>query len=493
MQIIIPIILAGGAGTRLWPLSRSHYPKPFIQLESSPFSLFQSTLMRCLDLQQQEVLVKPPVVVVNEQHRFIAAQQAREMSCPLTQILVEPESRNTMAAFSLAVAYCRQHFASATVILMPSDHEVSAADINRDILQLCQSVEANPKTIGLLGKTPQSPSEQFGYLKVMPTKDAPAAGASALLSVSEFVEKPSAKLAQEMLRSEQWLWNLGIYVVNAEGWCALTHAIFPTFAGKIEQLLETAQPAYDFLLFVSEQYSALEATSVDYCVTEHIPALASIGMNVCAINFSGDWQDSGNWSSYSAGWPQDEQGNRILGRHHLQQTQNCIVYSDGPLVVTAGLEDHLIVATQDCVLVSATTDLDRSVIEQMQARQLPEVAQGVKEFRPWGTFEVLADSRGYKVKKLVVNPGASISLQRHQRRSEHWVVVSGEAVLEKEGVSQRLQQNQSAYIAPGELHRLSNQQKTPVELIEVQTGEQIDEDDIERFADDYGRQQSVSE
>ena len=445
------IILAGGVGTRLWPLSRDYYPKQFIQLNGH--SLFQETCERAARLSKPDEIY----IVTNEIHRYLVANQVDELgfSLPDDHILPEPAGKNTLPAIAWAMQRIRRTDPSATAVVFPSDHL-----LGDDALSQIEAAE--PLTRDYLvtfGVRPTSPHTGYGYIK--PGKPLPP-GAIA----DEFREKPDAKTAEEYV-SKGYLWNSGIFLLSV-----------PRFFAE----LKTYQPGI-YAAFSGDNdpdYAQLPVISIDYGLLEH-------SKNVAVVPLETDWSDLGTFRALYDVSPHDEQGN--AGTADYITAQNNYVHAPGKHVGLIGVDNLVVVDTADALLICdhEHTEQVKDLVSRYKKRDDPVTKFHRQVHRPWGSYTVLEDSHGYKIKRVTVKPGQNLSLQLHHHRSEHWVVVSGTAEIELNGEKRLLRQGESTFVKSGMQHRLKNPGVIPLEVIEVQLGEYLEEDDIVRFADDYGR------
>ncbi|WMS87265.1 mannose-1-phosphate guanylyltransferase/mannose-6-phosphate isomerase [Pleionea litopenaei] len=490
MTKIVPIVLAGGRGTRLWPLSRQDYPKPFLQLEADSESLYQSTLKRCQSLAELDSRVVPPVVVANHRHRFLVAQQALELNCKLSALIIEPIERNTAAAFSSAVMWAKEQWGDAQCILLPADHELDdSKQFVLTLLTLVNSLIASSTsvTVGLLGVRASEPSNQFGYMKTQGDHFDNPINQSGTRSVISFIEKPPLERAETLVKEEGWFWNSGVYACSTEHWASILNSIDSHFKALIESAVQNAAQDLEFLRLPVDDYKKVKNISVDYFVMEKVDELSQMNVECRMLELNCEWQDSGTWLNYSHQWPVDDLGNRVHGPVENIESRNNVVYSDEALVVTHGIKNQLIVVTQDCVYVGDKLGLDKTTFKQFAQKEHSQLLHHRRQFRPWGYFEVIATGTHFQVKRLSINAHSRLSLQSHQHRSEHWILVSGVASVIRGDEEFQLNTNESTFIPCGVVHRLSNPSNEILELIEVQTGQIIDEDDIMRFNDDFGR------
>ena len=469
---VIPVVLCGGVGTRLWPLSRSAYPKQFLPLVGR-HTMLQQTVLRLAGLAG----LQPPLLVCNHAHRFLAAEQMRAMDVEPAAILLEPAGRNTAPA--VAVASLQAMGADgddALLLVLAADHTVADADAFRATIG-----QAVPAALGgrlvTFGVTPTAPETGYGYVEADPGSDG-----FGLHPVRRFVEKPSLEKAQAFLGQGSFLWNSGIFLFRAGVMVQELERWAPEVLEAARTSLQQAHTDLDFLRLEPQAFCRCPQVSIDVAVMEHT-RLGSVAP------LTAGWSDVGNWSTLWRQGEHDQQGNTVCGRVLHEETRNCYLRSEHRLVVGLGLEDLVVVETDDAVLVARRdrTQAVKQVVERLQAAGAREIQANRRTHRPWGHYDTGVEGERWQVKKIHVKPGCSLSLQMHHHRAEHWVVVQGTASVEREGDTLLLSENQSAYIPLGCRHRLGNPGRIPLELIEVQSGPYLGEDDIVRFEDHYGR------
>ncbi|MDF3415058.1 mannose-1-phosphate guanylyltransferase/mannose-6-phosphate isomerase [Sulfitobacter sp. M57] len=477
---ITPVILCGGSGTRLWPVSRKSFPKQFIDLIGEG-SLFQQSSKRLSASGFAE-----PIVVTNSDFRFIATQQLHDAGITPNAVLIEPEARNTAPALLAAALVVAQKDPAQLMLAAPSDHYITQADV------FCENVRrgvaaAQAGQIVTFGITPNKPETGYGYLEL---GEGEAHGA---LPLKRFVEKPQLAEAQRMLDAGGYLWNAGIFMYAAQTMidAFATHA--PDMLAHVRAAVEAAEPDLGFLRLDPAAWANCEDISVDFAIMEKVS-------NLSVIAHTGDWSDMGGWNAVHLHAEKDADGVALQGRAHAVECKETLLRSESGAVqlVGLGLENIVAVAMPDAVLVanrSCTANLG-DVVKQMRAADVPQADNFPKDHRPWGFFETLILSDGFQVKRIVVNPGAALSLQSHEHRSEHWIVVVGTAKVtvgpDRDNLDVKMvHQNESVYIPLHAIHRMENPGDTPMELIEVQTGSYLGEDDIVRYEDVYSRGQGA--
>ena len=464
---LVPVILAGGTGSRLWPVSRSFLPKQFQRLLGDK-SFLQSTLLRAAG-----VSTAPPIIVCNEQHRFLVAEQCREIGASWEQLILEPEGRNSAPAIALAAWQAVAIEPEAILLVLPSDHLV------KDEAAFARAVEAATSGAaegGLVtfGITPDRPETGYGYIQV-------ADVAGSLQIAESFVEKPDEAKAQEYLESGRYLWNSGMFVLSARSYLDELMRLNPAMGETTRDAMSQAQADLDFLR-PGAAFLESPAESIDYAVMEHTDRA-----QVVPVDFG--WNDIGSWDAIWDESERDEQGNHLQGDVVAVDTTNSYVNAGKRLIGTIGVENLVVVETADAVMVANRDHVQdvKKIVAQLQADERSEHLHHSEVFRPWGSYEGIAEGERYQVKCIKVQPGASLSLQLHHHRSEHWIVVKGAARITINDDVFNLGENESTYIHRGVKHRLENPGKVLLELIEVQVGAYLGEDDIERFDDLYGR------
>lgn len=469
--MIVPIILAGGVGARLWPRSRASFPKQFCQLLGN-YSFFQQAIKRVYGTSQ----VLPPVVVTNDDYFFLCQDQLKDLQIEDAYFLLEPCSRNTAPAVGLAAHHVRKLYGDAvTMLVMPADHYIpDEAAFQQAIKELLPTVEQG--YLGAIGIQPRSASVGYGYIKAGSPIN------SAVSCVECFVEKPDLTTAEAYVASKLYCWNSGIFMFQPSTYLDALSQHASDIATVLEQVYNSADHHDTFLRVDQHQFQLCRSESIDYAVMEH-------ARNIVMLRFESSWSDLGCWSSLAKSAAEDESGNVINGHVIVENTQNCMVDADGRFVAMIGMTDTIVITTDDAVLVSSKSHSQdvKKIVEQLKAQSCDLAIQHKRVYRPWGYYEQLAAGPGFQVKRLVVKPGAKLSLQMHYHRSEHWVVVSGKADIVNGKQQFELLPNQSTYIAKEVKHRLSNKSQAPLHVIEVQSGDYLGEDDIVRFDDVYGR------
>jgi mannose-1-phosphate guanylyltransferase / mannose-6-phosphate isomerase len=477
---ILPVVMAGGSGTRLWPLSRAQHPKQFLVLQGDR-SLFQQAVQRLAALAAADIGVGPTCVVGNEEHRFLVLEQLRELGQRGATLLLEPMGRNTAPAMTLAALHALQGGADPVLVVTPADQTVTDdAAFTAALQQAVRGAAAG--RIVILGVQPDRPETGYGYILAGAGTDA---GGRA---VERFVEKPDLVTAQRYVAAGSYFWNSGMFVVRASVWLAAIEHCRSDIATATRNAWDQRATDASFVRPGRDAFAAIPAESVDYAVMEPVAA-APQGFSLRMVPLSAGWNDLGAWEAVWQVSDKDATGNASRGDTLLRDSRNTLVHATSRLVGVVGMDNVIVVETPDAVLVAdrrcsqdvkkIVADLDRAGrSEQTLHRQV---------HRPWGWYDSIDAGERFQVKRIMVKPGASLSLQMHHHRAEHWVVVSGTAEVTCGNRTILLSENQSTYIPLGETHRLANPGKVPLEIIEVQSGSYLGEDDIVRFEDSYGR------
>ncbi|CAN7605748.1 mannose-1-phosphate guanylyltransferase/mannose-6-phosphate isomerase [Phenylobacterium sp. LjRoot219] len=467
---IFPVILSGGSGSRLWPLSRESFPKQLLPLAGER-TMLQETALRVAD----PARFHPVTVIANAEHRFVIAEQLREIGQGQPTIVLEPVARNTAPAVAAAALIASQQDPDALILVMPADHAVP------DAAGFLAAIDAGvPAAEGgalvLFGIQPDSPATGYGYIR------AGATLTGAAHKVDAFVEKPDLATAEGYLAEGRYSWNSGIFLLPAKSVIAELETHAPAVLAAVRAALHAAQRDMDFLRLDPDAFAQSPSISIDHAVMERTKQAA-----VVASSFA--WSDVGAWSALWRLADRNEDDNVELGDVLTEDTRGSYLRSEGPLIATVGVENLIVVATQDAVLI-AHRDRDQDVktlVERLKASNHNSAVQTRRVYRPWGSYEGVTEGERFQVKRITVNPGHKLSLQKHFHRAEHWVVVNGTAVVHLDGEEKLLGENQSIYIPLGAVHRLGNPGKVPLNLIEVQSGPYLGEDDIVRFEDVYAR------
>lgn len=466
MNDILPVILSGGTGTRLWPLSREAYPKQFLPLVGDR-SMLQETWLRVAPVSS-----RAPIIVANNEHRFIVAEQLLEIGVTPAAILLEPAGRNTAPAIALAALHAVADGSDPILLVLPSDHVVTndAAFQNASKLAAIAAAEGKMATFGIV---PTNPETGYGYIKAVTGEGA--------LQVEAFVEKPDSETAQRYLLSGEYFWNSGMFVFKASTYLQQLKNLQPEILAICEAALAKATRDSDFIRIDPAIFTTCPSDSIDYAVMEKTD-LATV------VPLDAGWNDVGSWSALWAVSTQDNNGNARHGDVIEIDCKNTYAYSQR-LIAMVGLEDVIVVETDDAVMVGHRNHIQKvkNIVSQLKTDGRPHATWHRKVYRPWGAYDSIDSGERFQVKRITVKPGGTLSLQMHHHRAEHWIVVSGTAEVTRGDEVILLTENQSTYIPLGVVHRLRNPGKLPLELIEVQSGSYLGEDDIIRFEDTYGR------
>ncbi len=464
MSNIVPVVMSGGSGTRMWPKSRQEYPKQFLPLFNET-SMLQDTLLRLGGLE-----TRPALVVCNEAHRFLVAEQLQECAIDVEKIVLEPIGRNTAPAITIAALLANPE---DILLVLAADHVITNVKRFHEVVAEGTRVSAEGKlfTFGIVASSAET---GYGYIQSTDPKT--------VAPVRRFVEKPDRPTAEQYLESGEYFWNSGMFMFRAKDFLAELAKFQPKVLKQCELSLAKAVIDLDFLRLDEEQFSECPNISVDYAIMEQtqnaVVAPADIG-----------WSDVGSWSSLWEVSEKDQNGNRYLGDVIGINSNNNLVHSEGRLVALVGVDDVVVVDTDDAVLIAKRDQVQdvKNVVSELKRSERCEHLNHRKVRRPWGSYDSIDSDTGFQVKRITVNPGASLSLQKHHHRAEHWIVVEGTAEVTCGDRVFLVEKNESTYIPLGEKHRLTNPGKIPLKLIEVQSGDYLGEDDIVRYEDNYGR------
>ncbi len=478
---LCPVILAGGGGTRLWPISRAHYPKQFLNLFGEK-SMLQETLTR-LDSMKGDVTVLPSILVCNEAHRFLVSDQAKEINHEIQSIILEPEGRNTAPALTVVTQSLLTTVEDAVVLMMPADHIIADNSGFMDAVETGYRLAEHGYLI-TFGIKPLHAETGYGYIQCGEMLDA----RHDVNQILAFKEKPDEQLAQEYFTSGNYLWNSGIFMMKASVWHREIKRLQPDIYSTCLDAYEKGRTDNEFYRLDKAAFSACRSDSIDYAVMEKISNEKDILSAVVPLDVG--WSDIGAWSAVWELGNQDKHGNVIAGDVIPETTKNSLLKSEHRLLAVLGCDNLVVVETADAVLVANKdkTQEIRQIIGTLEKTQREERLTHRRVYRPWGSYETVDFGKNFQVKKLTVNPGKKLSLQLHHHRSEHWVVVNGTATVTRDDDEFSLRENESAYIPVGIKHRLENATEQPLEIIEVQSGSYLGEDDIVRFKDDFGRE-----
>jgi mannose-1-phosphate guanylyltransferase/mannose-6-phosphate isomerase len=491
---VLPVILCGGSGTRLWPLSRAGFPKQFLALSGNEAktSLFQEAVGRLNQMASPSISLGNTLIVTNEDHRFLVLDQLREMDGVHATLLLESAGRNTAPALTLAALYASESNTDEDddpiLVITPADQTIQNTGAFTKALQNCISVvagDASNKTIAILGITPTAPETGYGYIKRADSK-----GSFAEYTVEQFAEKPNLETAKVYLEVGNYYWNGGMFVLRASTWLAALKEFRPDILGKTQKAWDQkTEDLADGTTFVRPDkalFGSIPSESIDYAVIEKCPGGQ---YEVKMVELTAGWNDLGAWDAVWQVGNKDADGNVTSGDVLLSNSTNSLVHASSRLVSAVGLDNVIVIETADAVLVadrSKSQDV-KHIVNQLEIQRREEKNLHRKVSRPWGWYDSVDEGERFKVKRILVKPGASLSLQMHHHRAEHWIVVNGTAEITNGDKVITLAENQSTYIPQGQTHRLANPGKTPLEIIEVQSGSYLGEDDIVRFEDTYGR------
>ena len=464
-----PVLLSGGVGSRLWPVSREAYPKQFLPLAGDN-SMLVDTLKRLADLSASAA-----VVVCNEEHRFIVAEQLRSLGAADADIVLEPVGRNTAPAVAVAALQALQSDPEAVLLVLPADHLIIDVEAFVAAVQLALPVAAAGRLV-TFGVVPTEPETGYGYIR---KGDSLPGGASA---IDRFVEKPDAETAQTYLASGEYLWNSGMFLLGAQDYLDELEQFAPEMLSACRKALELSGSDLDFVRLDETAFADCPSDSIDYAVMEKTSRGAVVALD-CG------WSDVGAWSALWDVGERDADGNVVLGDVLIDNCHNNYLRSESRLLAATGVDDLVVVDTTDAVLIASRHNVQdvKNLVTALRSQQRSEVTLHARVFRPWGSYESLISSDRFQVKRIVVDPGQKLSLQKHHHRAEHWIVVNGTAEVTCEDKVFVLAEDESTYIPLGHKHRLANPGRIPLELIEVQSGSYLGEDDIVRYEDVYGR------
>lgn len=468
--MLIPVIMAGGSGSRLWPLSRQLNPKQFLCLVDSNLSMLQATIKRLDGLE-----VSWPRLICNEEHRFIAAEQLRQLGLENTNILLEPMGRNTAPAIALAALQACSESDDPVLLVLAADHLIKDVNAFQASIQQALPFALTGKLV-TFGIVPTQPEIGYGYIEKGEVLEANG------FKVSRFVEKPNEETARSYLASGHYLWNSGMFMFRASRYLEELERYRPDILAACRTALAGGEQDMHFTRVGRDAFAACPAESIDYAVMEKTA-------DAVVVPLDAGWSDIGSWAALWEVGNKDDQGNVSQGDVLMEQTHNTFVYSQSRLVSTVGVDNLVIVETKDAILVAHKNQVQdvKKIVDRLKTDSRCESLDHREVYRPWGVYDSIDNGNRYQVKRITVNPGAKLSLQMHHHRAEHWVVVSGTAKVTNGERTYLVTENQSTYIPIGQVHTLENPGVIPLELIEVQSGSYLGEDDIVRFEDLYGR------
>ncbi|HED3054311.1 mannose-1-phosphate guanylyltransferase/mannose-6-phosphate isomerase [Raoultella ornithinolytica] len=470
--MLLPVIMAGGTGSRLWPMSRELYPKQFLRLYGQN-SMLQETITRLSGLDTHE-----PMVICNEEHRFLVAEQLRQLDKLSHNIILEPVGRNTAPAIALAALQATKNGDDPLLLVLAADHIINNVQVFHDAVRIAQKY-ADIGHLVTFGIVPDSPETGYGYIQrgdvLDDTQQAP-------YKVARFVEKPDRTHAEAYLSSGEYYWNSGMFMFRAKKYLSELAKFRPDILEACKESVSSADDGNDFISIPHDIFCACPDESVDYAVMEKTADAVVVGLDA-------DWNDVGSWSALWDVSPKDHHGNVLTGDSWVHNSQNCYINSDGQLVAAIGVENLVIISTKDAVLVM---DKERAqdvkkIVEHLKQNKRSEYKRHREIYRPWGRSDVIVQTSRFNVNRITVKPGGAFSMQMHHHRAEHWVILSGTGQITVNGKQFLLTENQSTFIPIGAEHCLENPGKIPLEILEIQSGTYLGEDDIIRIKDQYGR------
>jgi mannose-1-phosphate guanylyltransferase/mannose-6-phosphate isomerase len=481
--MITPVVLAGGSGTRLWPLSRQLYPKQFMGLVGEK-TLLQSTLLRLSGLEG----VRAPIILCNEEHRFIVAEQLRRIDVTPQAIVLEPVGRNTAPALAVAALMAEKQDKETILLALPADHYIQDPD---GFIETARTGARYAQTGQMVtfGIEPSAPETGYGYIRkgVCLTSEEGAVEQRGpdVWAIDQFVEKPDRETAEQYLQSGQYCWNSGMFMFRADSLLMELQRLAPEIVDACTGAVERGRPDLDFFRLDSNSFQACPSDSIDYAVMEKTSAGVMVAL-------ASNWNDLGSWEALWQAGPKDAHQNVVQGDVCLQDVHNSFIHASGRLVTAVGLDNHVVVETKDAVFVAPRNHVQevKALVDELKKQNRIETVSHKMVYRPWGSYEDVDISERFLVKHITVKPGAKISLQKHLHRAEHWVVVKGTALVSKGDEQFLLKEDESTYIPLGTVHRLENPGKIALELVEVQSGSYLAEDDVIRLDDMYGRHAS---
>jgi mannose-1-phosphate guanylyltransferase/mannose-6-phosphate isomerase len=467
---LIPVILSGGAGTRLWPLSREMYPKQLLAL-TGKHTMLQDTATRLAGIRG----AAPPIIVCNDAHRFTVAEQIRALGLTASAILLEPAGRNTAPAVALAALEAEEIDPEATIVVAPADHVIRDARIFQAAADIAAGLAEDGKLI-TFGIVAHAPETGYGYIRR-------GDGAGPAYPVAEFIEKPPLDVAAQFVASGNYFWNSGMFVFEARRYLAELAEFAPDILKASRSAFDAAKVDLDFVRIDKNEFEKCRSQSIDYAVMEKT-------RDALVLPLDAGWSDVGSWSSLFDALQPDEEGNVLQGDALVYDTHDCYVHSTSRLVAAVGMDDHIIVETKDAILVAPKDRVQdvKELVALLKKAGRSESSAHREVFRPWGSYDSIDNGERFQVKRLSVKPGGILSLQMHHHRAEHWIVVQGTARITCNEKTFLLSENESTYIPIGATHRIENPGKVALHIVEVQSGSYLGEDDIVRFEDTYGRQ-----
>jgi mannose-1-phosphate guanylyltransferase / mannose-6-phosphate isomerase len=474
MTAVFPVILSGGAGTRLWPLSREMYPKQLLAL-TSQYSMLQDTALRLAGIAG----ARPPIVVCNEAHRFTVAEQLRALDMVPSAILLEPVGRNTAPAVALAALKALELEAEATIVVAPADHVIRDARVFQQAAGVAAGLAEDGRLV-TFGVVAHAPETGYGYIRR-------GEGLGPAYPVAQFIEKPPIEIAEQFVASGDYFWNSGMFVFKASKYLNELAAFAPDILEASTAAYRAAKVDLDFMRIDKAAFEACRGESIDYAVMERT-------REAVVLPLDAGWSDVGSWSSLFDALHSDEDGNVLQGDVLVHDTHDCYVHSTSRLVTAVGMDDHIIVETKDAVLVAPKGRVQdvKELVAALRKAGRSESAWHREVYRPWGSYDSIDDGERFQVKRLTLKPGGMLSLQMHHHRAEHWIVVQGTARVTCGDKTFLLSENESTFVPIGATHRIENPGKVALHIVEVRSGTYLGEDDIVRYEDHYGREGTVN-
>ena len=478
--MIVPVILSGGSGTRLWPLSRELYPKQLLNLRDD-YTMLQHTMRRLIDLKD----IGAPIVICNENHRFMVAEQLRNININPASIILEPVGRNTAPAVAVAAYKALNLEEDPVLLILPADHYIKNVSGFHEALRTGEHYALRNYLIAF-GIVPDAPETGYGYIqkgeKLTGSAGNTTDGSPEAVTIGKFFEKPDLKTAKEYIDSGNYCWNSGMFMFKASGILKELKKYAPDIVDICEKSFQQGREDMDFFRLNAEAFQLCPGDSIDYAVMEKTDIGAMIPLQA-------GWNDIGSWEALWQIGEKDNCENVINGDVLIHDVNNCFLHASSRMVAAVGIQNHVVVETPDAVFISPRNRVQdiKHLVEKLKFNNRKEAISHRKVYRPWGSYETIEISNRFQVKRITVKPGEKLSLQKHFHRAEHWIVVSGTALVTKDGEQFVLKEDQSTYIPLGTIHRIENPGKIPLDIIEVQSGSYLGEDDIVRFEDDYGR------
>ena len=474
--MLYPIILAGGSGTRLWPMSRDEFPKPFLRLTSEK-SMIQETILRLRYTDHAE-----PIVVCNEDHRFLVLDHFEQISHKPAKIILEPEGKNTAPALTLAALECFARDPESILISLHADHNIEDITKFHDAIITGEEL-ARSGGVVTFGVKPKGPNTGFGYIEADQTMN------QKYWPIKNFIEKPNTSDAIEMVNSGNYLWNTGMFMMKASTWLNQIKLYAPEIFMSCEKAMGKGNPDNLFFRPDSKSFEKCPSEAIDYAVMEKMTSDNDNNIPGWVVHMDTNWSDVGTWASVRENKATDSFGNVTEGDVIVKSVKNSILIGESRTIVAAGMKDIVVIETQDAVLVTnlKNNDLMKEIVNEVAVNHSEILKSHQSVHRPWGYYQIIQTGQNFQVKRLYVKAGAALSLQKHKHRAEHWVVVHGQATVTRNNETFLLQENESTYIPIGATHRLENKSDEPLEIVEIQCGKYLGEDDIIRFSDNYNR------